>query len=61
MQQAHRTLQLVAGKDPRLTRMYEGRVRNLNERSAGIERDLSSKRALAVTLRPVAVVVVVPS
>jgi hypothetical protein len=61
VQQAQRTLELVAGKDPRLTRMYESRVRNLIERRHSIETELRSKRSLAVTLRPVAVAVVVPA
>jgi len=61
VQQAERTLQLVSGRDPRLTRMYESRVRNLTVRRQGIQGDLGSKRLLAVTRRPIGVAVVVPA
>ena len=58
--QARQTLRTVAGKDERIVRLNESRVRNLSGRRHEVQDELASKRSLAVTLRPVAVALVVP-
>ena len=61
LEQAEQTLRTVAGKDDRIVRLNESRVRNLSVRRQEVREELASKRSLAVTLRPVAVAVVVPA
>jgi superfamily II DNA or RNA helicase len=60
MEQARQTLAELRGKDPRLTRMYEGRIRNLAARRDTVQAELIGRRQLAVSVQPVAVVLVVP-
>lgn len=60
VEQARATLANVAGRDARLTRIYEGRIRNLTTRREGIRDELAGKRALAVSVRPVGLAIVQP-
>ena len=61
IQQAGETLARVSGRDARLTRMYEGRIRNLREKRSQVAHELGQRRALAVSVRPVALALVLPS
>jgi hypothetical protein len=58
--QAEATLEQVRSKDERVVRLYQGRIRNLRAKQHQVEDNLSSRRLLAVTLKPVGMAVVVP-